>query len=85
MAYPPPGGGTARSAKGERILTAQRHDLRIQTAKPPVGEDCPSPTGDCFADQIAIGAMLLSWSCSLSAISAMNSELVGLPFVLDTV
>ena len=27
----------------------------------------------------------LSWSCNLSAIRAMNSELVGLPLVLDTV
>ena len=27
----------------------------------------------------------LSWSCNLSAIRAMNSELVGFPLVLDTV
>lgn len=34
---------------------------------------------------MAAGSMLFSCSCSLSAISAMNSEFVGLPLVFDTV
>ena len=38
---------------------------------------CPNQNWAASAD--------LSWSWSLSAISAMNSELVGFPLVLDTV
>lgn len=42
------------------------------------------PSGKFFA-HMAIGSIRLSCSCSLSAIRAINSELVGLPFVLETV
>ena len=34
---------------------------------------------------IAALCICLSWSCSRSAMSAMNSLFVGFPFVLDTV
>ena len=36
-------------------------------------------------DHIAAGSMLLSCNCSLSAMSAINSEFVGFPLVFDTV
>ena len=39
----------------------------------------------CMPGQPALAFMFFSCNCSLSAMSAMNSELVGLPLALETV